>query len=103
MAPHPLPAVATIGNAVDGGALLPRTSRRREEMSMATLDKIDPPIVEPDKVQPQPPEGRGESPTITGDTARQGPAGSRVMVVLVTGIIGAIVLMAIAYSFFAHG
>jgi hypothetical protein len=70
---------------------------------MATLDKIDPPIVEPDNVQPQPPQGRGESPTLTSDTARQGPKGSRVVTVLVTSLIGAVVLMAIVYAFFAHG
>jgi hypothetical protein len=70
---------------------------------MATLDKLDPPIVEPDNVQPQPPQGRGESPTLTSDTARQGPKGQRVVYIMVSSLIGAIVLMAIVYAFFAHG
>ena len=68
---------------------------------MSTLDKIDPPVVEPDRVQPQPPQGRGEHPVVTGDTARQGPGGSRVLMVMLFGTIGAFVLMAIVYAFFA--
>jgi hypothetical protein len=67
----------------------------------STLDKIDPPIVERDNVQPQPEQGRGDHPTITADTARQGPEGSRVVWVVVIGAVGAFVLMGIAYMFFA--
>ena len=69
----------------------------------SALDKIDPPIIEPDTMQAQPPQGRGEHPTITGDTARQGPAGTRILYVLGIGIVGAALLMAIAFSFFAGG
>ena len=68
---------------------------------MSTLDKIDPPIVEPDNVQPQPPEGRGDGATITADTARQGPAGSRIVWVVAVGAIGAFVLMGLVYAYFA--
>jgi hypothetical protein len=51
-------------------------------------------------VQPQPPQGRGESPTLTSDTARQGPEGSRVLYIVAIGTIGAFLLMGIAYMFF---
>ena len=70
---------------------------------MSALNKIDPPIVEPDNIQPQPRRGRGEAPVLSSDTARQGPQGSRVLYVLAFGIVGAIVLMAIAYELFASG
>lgn len=68
---------------------------------MSTLDKIDPPVVEPDRMEPQPPEGRGAHPTVTADTARQGPAGFRVLWVLLVGVVGAFLLLAIAYAIFA--
>jgi hypothetical protein len=67
---------------------------------MSTLDKIDPPVVEPDNVEPQPRQGRGESPTITGDTARQGPKGSRILYVLIAGAIGAFIAMALIWAYF---
>ena len=70
---------------------------------MSTLDKIDPPIVESDTMQPQPPQGRGDHPTLTADTARQGPAGRRILYVLALGVAGAAFVMAIAYTFFAAG
>jgi hypothetical protein len=76
---------------------------RRKEGSMGALDKIDPPIVEPDNVEPQPPEGRGDHPTVTADTARGGPPGTRVLVVLAVGAIGAFVLLAIIYAFYFSG
>ena len=69
---------------------------------MPTLDKIDPPVIEPDNVQPQPPQGRGESPTITGDTARQGPSGRRVLYVVAFSAIGAFLAMAIIWLFFVN-
>jgi hypothetical protein len=74
---------------------------KQKEPAMSTLDKIDPPVVEPDRVQPQPPQGRGEHTVVTGDTARQGPGGSRVLMVMLFGTIGAFVLMAVVYAFFA--
>jgi hypothetical protein len=67
----------------------------------SAIDRIDPPVIEPDNVLPQPPEGRGESPTLTSDTARQGPSGSRIIYIVAIGTIGAFVLMGIAYLFFA--
>ena len=70
---------------------------------MPTIDRIDPPVIEPDHVQPAPRDGRGEAPVVTGDTARQGPSGRRVLYVLVLGMLGAFVLMALAYSFHAFG
>jgi hypothetical protein len=63
---------------------------------MADTDEV----IEPDNVQPQPRDGRGEHPTLTSDTARQGPAGVRVLAVLVSSIIGAIVILAVIYAFF---
>lgn len=69
---------------------------------MPILDKIDPPVVEPDNVQPQPRNSPDKAPVVTGDTARQGPPGSRVLYVLVIGIVGAIVLMLGIYGFW-HG
>ena len=68
---------------------------------MSGLDKIDPPVVEHDQVQPQPAQGRGDHPVVTGDTARQGPAGSRVLYVTLLGTVGAFILLAIAYAIFA--
>ena len=38
-------------------------------------DSLGTRVIEKDKVQSAPPEGRGDHPTITGDTARQGPSG----------------------------
>jgi hypothetical protein len=73
----------------------------QEEFVMSTLGKVDPPIVEEDDMQPQPRHGRGEGPALTGDTARQGPLGSRVLYVTVFGTIGAFVLLAIAFFIFA--
>jgi len=69
---------------------------------MSIEDKLDDRVVEEDNVQPAPPQGRGDHPTITGDTARQGPAGRRVLYVLGVGFVGALVALMIAYSFWAH-
>jgi hypothetical protein len=55
-------------------------------------------VVEPDNVQPQPPQGRGDHPTLTSDTARQGPAGGRVLLVLGTSVVGAAVVLALIYA-----
>jgi hypothetical protein len=82
--------------------LLRQALHSSEEIAMPAIDKIDPPVVEPDNVQPQPPEGRGESPTITADTARQGPKGSRIVYVVAFGVIGAFVAMAIIWMFFVN-
>jgi hypothetical protein len=79
----------------------PSSERQDKEIAMSALDKIDPPVVENDRVQGQPPQGRGDHPVITGDTARQGPAGSRVLYVTIFGTVGAFILMAIAYAIFA--
>jgi hypothetical protein len=68
---------------------------------MSALDKIDPPVIETDKVQGQPSQGRGDHPVVTGDTARQGPSGSRVLYVTIFGTVGAFILMAIAFAIFA--
>jgi len=67
----------------------------------SAIDRIDPPVIEPDNVQPQPPGGRGESPVLTSDTARQGPEGSRILYIVAIGTVGAIIAMGIAYIFFA--
>jgi len=64
-------------------------------------DSLGTRVIEKDKVQPAPPEGRGDHPTITGDTARQGPAGSRVLLVLAVGFTGALIVLVIAYAFWA--
>jgi hypothetical protein len=89
-------------NVGTGRSDIDRLDERRETRDVpSALDRIDPPIVEEDRMQPQPPEGRGDSPTITADTARQGPEGSRVVWVVAIGAIGAFVLMAIVYMFFA--
>jgi hypothetical protein len=61
-----------------------------------------PTVVEPDNVQPQPPQGRGEHPTLTSDTARQGPAGLRVLLVLGTSVVGAALILAAIFLFFFH-
>jgi hypothetical protein len=75
--------------------------RQDKEIAMSALDKIDPPVVENDRVQAQPSQGRGDHPVVTGDTARQGPAGSRVLYVTIFGTVGAFILMAIAFAIFA--
>jgi hypothetical protein len=77
------------------------TDRLSVNEKTSTLDKIDPPVVEPDRMQPQPPGGRGDHPTVTADTARQGPKGSRVVLVVAIGAIGAFLAMGIAWLFFA--
>ncbi|MDQ0391484.1 hypothetical protein [Labrys monachus] len=59
------------------------------------------PTIEEDKVQPAPPEGR-DPVTITADTARQGPAGWRVLYVLVGGTVGAAVACFLAYAIWFH-
>ena len=67
---------------------------------MSTLRKSDTQVVENDNVEPQPPQGRGEHPTLNADTARQGPRGTRVFFVLALGLIGAAVLLAVVYAVF---
>lgn len=68
---------------------------------MSALDKIDPPIVEADTMEPQPRNGRPEGTVVTADTARQGPEGSRVLKVMLVATIGALLVLAIAYGVFA--
>jgi hypothetical protein len=57
--------------------------------------------VEPDKVQPAPPEGRDQPVRVTADTARQGPEGRRVLYVLLGGLVGAAIACVILYAFWA--
>ena len=67
---------------------------------MSTVRKSETQVIENDNVEPQPPQGRGDHPTLNADTARQGPRGTRVFLVLLLGVIGAFVLLAIAYALF---
>ena len=60
-------------------------------------------VVEPDNVQPQPAQGRGEHPTLTSDTARQGPPGRRVLLVLTLSVLGAAVVLALIFGFHLFG
>jgi hypothetical protein len=71
---------------------------QRGATKVAKTDKV----IEADNVQPQPPQGRGEHPTLTSDTARQGPAGVRVLAVLGVSVIGAAVILAAIYAYFLH-
>jgi hypothetical protein len=57
--------------------------------------------VEPDKVQPAPRQGREDPVRVTGDTARQGPDGHRVLYVLLGGLVGAALACFILYAFWA--
>ncbi len=59
-------------------------------------------VVEPDNVQPQPPQGRGDHPTLTSDTARQGPPGYRVLLVLAMSVVGAAFILGGIYIFYFH-
>ena len=68
---------------------------------MSDTKDIEALVVEEDKVQPAPPQGRGDHPVITGDTARQGPAGWRVLYILSIGFAGALIALAIAYFVWA--
>ena len=68
---------------------------------MSDTKDIEARVVEEDKVQPAPPQGRGDHPVITGDTARQGPAGWRVLYILSIGFAGALIALAIAYFVWA--
>jgi len=68
---------------------------------MPAIDKIDPPVVENDHVQPAPRDRPDGPPIVTDDTARQGPPGRRVLYVLIIGTLGAFLLMALAYLWFS--
>ncbi len=56
--------------------------------------------VEPDKVQPAPREGR-DPVRVTGDTARQGPDGHRMLYVLLGGLVGAVLACFMLYAFWS--
>lgn len=55
------------------------------------------PVIEPDKVQPAPRNGR-DPVRVTGDTARQDPDGHRVLYVLLAGMLGAVFACFVIYS-----
>jgi hypothetical protein len=60
-------------------------------------------IIEEDNIQPPPHYREGGSPqVITADTARQGPKGARVLVVLVASLIGALTLFGIMSAIWSH-
>ncbi|MFT4130255.1 MAG: hypothetical protein QM743_01855 [Chitinophagaceae bacterium] len=59
------------------------------------------PTVEKDNVQPAPPYGR-ETQNITTDTVRQGPAGWRVLYVLILGMGGAALACFVAYMIWTY-
>jgi hypothetical protein len=60
-------------------------------------------IVEEDNIQPPPPYREGGPPqVITADTARQGPKGARVLVVLLASLIGAVAVFGIMSAIWSH-
>ncbi|MGJ4860055.1 hypothetical protein AB4037_04155 [Labrys sp. KB_33_2] len=59
------------------------------------------PTIEKDNVQPAPRDGR-DTQNITADTVRQGPAGWRVLYVLVVGTVGAALACLVAYLAWAY-
>ena len=70
---------------------------------MSILNKIDPPVVEPDRMQSQPVNARDKAPVVTADTARQGPKGSRILLVVICGVVGAFVIMGAIWAVIASG
>ncbi len=61
-------------------------------------------VVEPDNITPPPHYRDTEGPQIiTSDTARQGPAGNRVLVVLVVSLVAAVLVVGILAMVFGYG
>jgi hypothetical protein len=59
------------------------------------------PTIEKDKVQPAPRQGR-DPVRVTADTARQGPAGRRLLYVLIGGMLGVLVACGVVYLFWSN-
>jgi hypothetical protein len=57
--------------------------------------------IEPDNMQPAPEKGRSVN-NVTSDTARQGPLGGRVLLVLIGSTVGAALACLIAYILIFH-
>jgi hypothetical protein len=80
-------------------------TQSEEEPDMEELDKQDGiHAVEEDNIAP-PPHYRPDGPpqVITSDTARQGPRGTRVLIVLAGSLIAAGVAWILVVAFYGHG
>jgi len=58
--------------------------------------------IEEDNIQPPPHYREGEPQVITADTARQGPLGKRVLVVLVASLVFALIVWAAMSMFWSR-
>ncbi len=60
-------------------------------------------VIEPDSTRPPPRHTDGHPAVVTGDSARQGPRGTRVLYVLFGGLALVVVIFGAIYAFVLHG